>query len=125
MAWAILLVSALFEAVWATALGMSDGFARVGPTVVFGIFCVLSLLGLAQAMRSIPIGTAYAVWTGLGAVLTVLYAVATGAEALTPLKALFLLGIIGCAAGLKFTTAPPAVRAAEDGCEEELAQGSG
>ena len=89
---------------WATALGLSEGLRRPVPTVVFLVFCVLSLLGLAQAMRTIPIGTAYAVWTGLGAVLTVLYAVATGTEVLTPLKALFLLGIIGCAAGLKFTT---------------------
>lgn len=106
MPWLILLLSAVAEAVWATALGMSQGFSRPGPTVVFAIFAVISLIGLAQAMRSIPIGTAYAVWTGVGAVLTVLYAVATGSETLTPLKAVFLLGIIGCAAGLKFVTAP-------------------
>lgn len=111
MAWTILLVSAALEAVWATALGGSDGLTRLGPTVVFAVFVVLSMLGLAWAMRSIPIGTAYAVWTGLGAVLTVLWAVATGAEALTPLKAVFLAGIIACAAGLKLTTAPPASRA--------------
>ena len=108
MAWAILLGSAVLEAVWATALGLSDGLTRPVPTVVFLVFCVLSLVGLAQAMRSIPIGTAYAVWTGLGAVLTVLWAVVTGTEVLTPLKALFLLAIIGCAAGLKLTTRTPA-----------------
>ncbi|WP_134774439.1 DMT family transporter [Ornithinimicrobium flavum] len=108
MAWAILLGSAVLEAVWATALGFSDGLTRPVPTVVFLVFCVLSLVGLAQAMRSIPIGTAYAVWTGLGAVLTVLWAVVTGTEVLTPLKALFLLGIIACAAGLKLTTRTPA-----------------
>lgn len=104
MPWLILLLSAVAEAVWATALGMSQGFSRPGPTVVFAIFAVSSLIGLAQAMRSIPIGTAYAVWTGVGAVLTVLYAVATGSEPLTPLKAVFLAGIIGCVAGLKFVT---------------------
>ncbi|MGD8149502.1 DMT family transporter [Ornithinimicrobium sp. Y1694] len=104
MGWAILMVSAVLEAVWATALGASDGLTRVGPTVVFLVFCVLSLLGLAQAMRTIPIGTAYAVWTGLGAVLTVSWAAVTGAEPLTAWKVVFLLGIIGCAAGLKFTT---------------------
>ena len=70
------------------------------------MFCVASLVGLASAMRSIPIGTAYAVWTGLGAVLTVLWAVLTGTETLAPLQAFFLLGIIGCAAGLKITTQP-------------------
>lgn len=107
MGWVILLVSAVLEAVWATALGLSEGLSRPVPTVVFLVFCVLSLVGLAQSMRTIPIGTAYAVWTGLGAVLTVLYAVATGTEPLTPLKALFLAGIIGCAVGLKFTTPAP------------------
>lgn len=112
MAWAILLVSAVLEAVWATALGQSEGLTRPVPTVVFLVFCLLSLVGLAQAMRSIPIGTAYAVWTGLGAVLTVVWAVLTGTEALTPLKALFLLGIIGCAAGLKLTTRPAVVAGA-------------
>jgi quaternary ammonium compound-resistance protein SugE len=104
VAWVILLVSAVFEAVWATALGLSDGFSETTPTVVFAVFVVLSMLGLARAMTEIPIGTAYAVWTGLGAVLTVVYAVVTGSEPLTPLKALFLAGIIGCATGLKFTT---------------------
>ncbi|MCK0113422.1 multidrug efflux SMR transporter [Ornithinimicrobium sp. F0845] len=106
MPWAVLLVSAVFEAVWATALGESDGLSRLGPTVVFVIFSVISLVGLGWAMKTIPTGTAYAVWTGLGAVLTVVWAVVTGEEALTPLKALFLVGIIGCAVGLKFATAP-------------------
>lgn len=104
MAWVILLVSAVLEAVWATALGMSDGLTRPGPTTVFVIFSVLSLLGLGRAMKSIPTGTAYAVWTGLGAFLTVLWAAISGAEPLSPLKVVFLVGIIGCVAGLKFVT---------------------
>lgn len=106
MSWAILLASAVLEAVWATALGESEGFSRLVPTVVFVISNVLSLAGLAIAMKEIPIGTAYAVWTGIGAALTVTYAVVTGTEALTPLKALFLVGIIACAAGLKMAAAP-------------------
>lgn len=106
MAWLVLLGSAVLEAVWATALGASDGLTRPVPTVVFLVFNVVSLVGLAHAMRHIPIGTAYAVWTGVGAVLTVLWSVLTGTEVLTPLRALFLLGIIGCAAGLKLTTVP-------------------
>lgn len=113
MAWAVLLLSAVMEAVWASALGESDGFSRPVPTAVFAVFVVLSMLGLARAMREIPIGTAYAVWTGLGAVLTVAWAVATGTESLTPLKTLFLVGIIGCAAGLKLATAPATEAAAE------------
>jgi quaternary ammonium compound-resistance protein SugE len=104
MAWLVLLVSAVMEAVWATALGASAGLTRPGPAVVFVVFSVISLGGLGWAMRSIPTGTAYAVWTGLGAVLTVAWAAATGTEPLTPLKAVFLVGIIGCVVGLKLTT---------------------
>lgn len=103
-AWGILLVSAVFEAVWATALGMSDGLTRPVPTTVFVVFSVISLVGLGRAMRTIPTGTAYAVWTGVGALLTVLWAAVTGTEPLTVLKGLFLLGIIGCVVGLKLTT---------------------
>lgn len=103
MGWPMLIFSAVLEAVWATALGASEGFTKLVPSIIFGIFCVLSLLGLAQAMKYISVGTAYAVWTGLGAVLTVTWAALTGAEPLTPMKVFFLLGIIGCAAGLKFT----------------------
>lgn len=104
MAWVILLASAVLEAVWATALGASEGLTRPVPTLVFAVFAVLSLVGLGRAMRSIPIGTAYATWTGVGALLTVLWAAVAGTEPLTPLKAVFLLGIIGCVAGLKLST---------------------
>lgn len=113
MAWTVLLVSAVFEAVWATALGESDGLSRLGPTVIFIVFSIISLAGLGWAMKAIPTGTAYAVWTGLGAVLTVVWAASTGQEPLTPLKALFLMGIIGCAVGLKFATAPAADESTE------------
>ena len=113
MAWTVLLVSAVFEAVWATALGQSDGLSRLGPTVVFVVFSIVSLVGLGWAMKTIPTGTAYAVWTGVGAVLTVIWAATTGQEALTPLKVLFLVGIIGCAVGLKFATAPEGDESAE------------
>lgn len=106
MAWTVLLASAVFEAVWATALGQSEGLTRLVPSVVFVVFSIVSLVGLGWAMRTIPTGTAYAVWTGVGAVLTVVWATATGQEALSPLKVVFLVGIIGCAVGLKFATAP-------------------
>ncbi|WP_022922615.1 DMT family transporter [Ornithinimicrobium pekingense] len=113
MAWVILLVSAVLEAVWATALGQSEGLTRPVPTAVFVVFSVLSLVGLGRAMRTIPTGTAYAVWTGAGALLTVLWAAVTGTEPLTPLKALFLVGIIGCVVGLKLSTPDEAPGRAE------------
>nr|WP_307038014.1 multidrug efflux SMR transporter [Arthrobacter sp. B3I4] len=101
MAWLILLASAVLEAVWATALGLSDGFSRPLPTLVFGVSATLSMVGLGLAVRSIPLGTAYAVWVGIGAALTVGWAMATGVEPASPLKLLFIAGIVGCAAGLK------------------------
>jgi quaternary ammonium compound-resistance protein SugE len=100
-AWMILLGSALLEAVWATALGLSDGFTRPLPTAVFAVTATLSMLGLGVAVKRIPLGTAYAVWVGIGAALTVGWAMATGVEPASPLKLLFIAGIVGCAAGLK------------------------
>jgi quaternary ammonium compound-resistance protein SugE len=101
MAWLILVVSGVLEAVWATALGKSDGFSRLTPTVVFGVALVASMTGLAYAMRDLPTGTAYAVWVGIGASLTVAYAMLTGDEAASVLKVLMILGIVGCVIGLK------------------------
>ena len=66
----------------------------------FGALAV-SMSGLAYAMKSLPTGTSYAIWVGVGAVLTVLYSVAVDGEPLSALKALFLLGIVGCVIGLK------------------------
>lgn len=108
MAWILLLASAVLEAVWATALAQSAGLTRLAPSVVFVVATVASVVGLGWAMRSIPTGTAYATWTGVGAVLTVAWAALTGAEPLTPLKSVFLLGIIACVVGLKLTEAAPA-----------------
>jgi len=99
--WAILLASALLEAVWATALGPSDGSTQLMPTLVFAVTAVLSMLGLGIAVKRIPLGTAYAVWVGIGAALTVGWAMITGVESASPLKLLFIAGIVGCAAGLK------------------------
>ncbi|MGO4454302.1 DMT family transporter [Arthrobacter sp. RAF14] len=101
MPWIVLLASALMEAVWATALGLSHGFTQPGPTAVFAVALVLSMIGLGWAAKHIPMGTAYAVWTGVGAALTVGYAMATGAESASPLKLLFIGGIIAAVGGLK------------------------
>jgi quaternary ammonium compound-resistance protein SugE len=101
VAWLLLLASAVLEAVWATALGLSDGFTRPAPTAVFAVTSTLSMIGLGLAIRSIPLGTAYAVWVGIGAALTVGWAMATGVEPFSLLKVLFIAGIVGCAAGLK------------------------
>ena len=117
LAWSVLLASAVLEAVWATALGLSDGFTKPLPTLVFAVTATLSMLGLGLAVKQIPLGTAYAVWVGIGAALTVGWAMATGVEPASPLKLLFIAGIVGCAAGLKMLPAgpaPDAVRAAPE-----------
>ena len=104
MAWIILVISGVLEAVWATALGRSEGFTRPGPTVVFGVALVLSMGGLAYAMRTLPTGTAYAVWVGIGASLTVVYAMVTGTEPVTLARVVFLLLIISGIVGLKLVS---------------------
>jgi quaternary ammonium compound-resistance protein SugE len=101
MPWLVLLASAVLEAVWASALGASDGLSRPVPTVVFLVAGVLSMVGLARAVRTIPIGTAYAVWTGVGAALTVTWAMATGDEEPSVVRVLLLAGIVAAVIGLK------------------------
>lgn len=101
MAWPVLIFSGFLEAIWATALGQSEGFTQPIPTVVFVITVIASTVGLGFAMKSIPTGTAYAVWTGIGAALTVTWALLTGAEAFGVLKVVFLIGIIACVVGLQ------------------------
>ncbi|MEU4424385.1 multidrug efflux SMR transporter [Actinoplanes sp. NPDC024001] len=86
MAWTVLVVSGLLEAVWATALGASEGLKKPKPTALFAVTLVLSMVGLAYAMRTLPTGTAYAVWVGIGAVLTVVIAVVRKKERLTPAR---------------------------------------
>lgn len=103
MAWIILVSSGILEAVWATALGKSEGFTRLGPTVVFALAIIASMAGLAFAMRTLPVGTAYAVWVGIGAALTVIYAMATGTEPASLMKVVFLTMIVGGVIGLKLS----------------------
>jgi len=104
MAWLVLVVSGVLEAVWATALSRSEGFSRLIPSVIFGIALVFSMAGLAFAMRSLPPGTSYAVWVGIGAALTIGYAMFTGYEAVSVIKIALMTGIVGCVIGLKAIT---------------------
>jgi quaternary ammonium compound-resistance protein SugE len=101
MAWFVLIVSGVLEAVWAVALGRTEGFTRLAPSVVFLLALTASMGGLAYAMRTLPIGTSYAVWVGIGAALTVAFGMATGEESVSLAKVLLLLGLVGCVVGLK------------------------
>lgn len=103
MPWLILIASGVLEAVWATALGRTEGFTRPVPIAVFAVGLILSMTGLGLAMRDLPVGTAYAVWVGIGATLTVAYAMISGAEAVSIVRIALILGIVACVVGLKLT----------------------
>lgn len=101
MAWFVLVVAGVLEAVWAVALGKSEGFTRLAPSIVFLIALAASMAGLGYAMRTLPIGTAYAVWVGIGAALTVTFGMITGDESASLVKVLLIAGLISCVIGLK------------------------
>jgi quaternary ammonium compound-resistance protein SugE len=102
MAWIALVVSGVLETVWAAALAQSRGFTRLLPSVVFGVALVLSMAGLSYALRTIPIGTGYAVWVGIGAVGTAADGMAALGEPATTARLLCLVAIVGGVVGLKF-----------------------
>lgn len=101
MAWLVLICSGMLEAVWATALSASEGFRKPKPTILFLLSLAGSMLGLAYAMTSVPTGTAYAIWVGIGAVLTVVLAIVRRQERANLARICLLLVLIGCVAGLK------------------------
>ena len=104
MSWLVLVVAGVLEAVWATALGLSNGLTRPTPTVVFLVGLLLSMAGLAFALRTIPTGTGYAVRVGVGASSTVAHAMVTGTEPVSVVKVLLLLGLVACITGLKLVS---------------------
>ena len=104
MAWVVLVLSGMMEAVWATALGKSDGFTNPIPTIVFFIGLAASMIGLGWATKTLPIGTAYAVWVGIGAALTVIYAMVSGAEPVSVAKIVLIAVLVGCVVGLKLVS---------------------
>ncbi|MEV4642655.1 SMR family transporter [Actinoplanes sp. NPDC049548] len=101
MAWVVLIVSGVLEAVWAVALDRSAGFQRLVPSVVFLVALALSMAGLGYALRSIPIGTGYAVWVGIGAVGTALVGMAALGESASLPRLLCLLLVVSGVVGLK------------------------
>jgi quaternary ammonium compound-resistance protein SugE len=101
MAWIVLIVSGVLEAVWAAALSSSEGFRRLKPTIVFVVALALSMTGLAWAMTDLPTGTAYAVWVGIGATLTVIWGFVTGQERANLARIALLVLLVGSVVGLK------------------------
>ena len=101
MSWIVLIVSGMLEAVWAAALSASHGFTRLRPTLLFAAALVASMAGLAWAMTTIPTGTAYAVWVGIGASLTVVWSMAKGDEVASRSRIALVVLLVACVAGLK------------------------
>ncbi|PWU44201.1 ligand-binding protein SH3 [Micromonospora globispora] len=101
MAWIVLVLSGLLETAWAVALDRSAGFSRLLPSVVFAITLLLSMAGLAYALREIPVGTGYAVWVGIGAVGTALVGMLALNEPASLPRIVCLLLVIAGVVGLK------------------------
>ena len=102
MDWVILVVSGAMEAVWAQALDRSEGFTQPVPSIVFLVTLAASMLGLSHAVRTIPLGTAYAVWTGLGASITVAIGILFFHDPASWQRLLCLFMIVAGVVGLKF-----------------------
>ena len=101
MAWIYLTLAGLFEIGWAIGLKYSDGFTRLAPSLLTAASMVASVVLLALAMRSLPVGTAYAVWTGIGAIGVAALGIWLFSEPATPLR-LACIGLIFCGiVGLK------------------------
>ena len=103
MAWLWLILGGLFEVGFTTALRFVDGFRNVPWTLAFLVSVTLSMGLLELAARTIPMGTAYAVWGGIGAVGTVIVGMAYFSEPTTTIRMLLILAIVGCIAGLRLT----------------------
>lgn len=103
MAWFALVVAGLLEVAWALTLPKTLGFTRPVPTVAFLLLLAGSMYGLSFATRTLPLGTAYAVWVGIGAVGTVLLGVVVYGDPATPIRLLFLGLVLAGIVGLKFS----------------------
>ncbi|MEE6273905.1 multidrug efflux SMR transporter [Georgenia sp. MJ206] len=121
IAWTVLILSGLLEAAWALCLKASDGFTRLGPTVGFLVLAAASFAGLAFALRTLPVGPAYAVWTGIGAAVTATMGMIWLHEGVSTLKIVSLVLIVAGIVGLNLATTTahdgevPAVVAGDEG----------
>lgn len=105
MAWVLLAIAGVFEVVWAVALKQSDGFSNALATVVFAVAAAASLVLLALALRTLPVGTGYAVWTGIGAIGAALVGIVWLGESADAARLLSIGLIAAGIAGLRLTAA--------------------
>ncbi|ODS00629.1 cation transporter [Methyloceanibacter methanicus] len=104
MSWAYLILAGLFEVGFASTLKLTQGFTKLWPTLIFAVCIVLSFIFLNKSLKDIPIGTAYAIWTGIGAVGTVIVGILVYKEPATAMRLFFIVTLIGSIIGLKLAT---------------------
>lgn len=99
MAWIVLFVAGLFEIAWAVALKYSDGFTKLWPSITFGVCAWVSFACLSYALKSLPVGTSYAIWTGIGAVGIAIFGIVWLGEPASAVRvgciAMIVIGILG------------------------------
>ncbi|MFY9085074.1 quaternary ammonium compound efflux SMR transporter SugE [Aliarcobacter cryaerophilus] len=104
MSWTILFLAGIFEIFWAVGLKYSDGFTKLIPTIFTIVTMIISFYLLSLALKALPIGTAYAVWVGIGTVGTVIAGIILFGESMTLIRVISILFILIGIVGLKFTT---------------------
>lgn len=104
MSWAYLVLAGLFEIGFASTLKLTEGFTRLSPTVIFAACLLLGFLFLEKSLKEIPIGTAYAVWTGIGAIGTAIVGILVYKEPATALRLFFLTTLVASIIGLKYAS---------------------
>lgn len=100
--WIILLVAGLFEVIWAVSMKASNGFTNTVPSIITGVAAFVSFWLLAMAMKELPLGTAYVVWVGIGAIGAALLGIVMFGETVTPLRIAGILLVAAGIAALKF-----------------------
>ncbi|MCT7497238.1 quaternary ammonium compound efflux SMR transporter SugE [Aliarcobacter cryaerophilus] len=104
MSWTILFLAGIFEIFWAVGLKYSDGFTKLFPTIFTIVTMIISFYLLSLALKALPIGTAYAVWVGIGTVGTVIAGIMLFGESMSLIRVISILFILIGIVGLKFTT---------------------
>lgn len=104
MAWIVLFIAGLLEVVWAVGLKYTHGFSRIGPSVITIIAMIVSVVLLSWTMKTLPTGTAYAVWTGIGAVGAAITGILLLGESANPARIISLIVIVCGIIGLKLST---------------------
>ena len=104
MSWTILFIAGIFEIFWAVGLKYSDGFTKLFPTIFTIVTMIISFYLLSLALKALPIGTAYAVWVGIGTVGIVIAGIMLFGESMTLIRVISILFILIGIVGLKFTT---------------------